>query len=90
MSTSCQLEGDDSPQVGDVVVTVRDALLELQMGKRAARTWCFVPAGTRGELLKREDGFGKVYVREGPFARDYLWVATRTLARVGSVASLRR
>ena len=90
MSTSFLLEDVDSPQIGDVVVTVRDALLEVQVGKRAARTWCFVPAGTRGELIKREDGLGKIYIREGPFARDYLWVGDRTMTRLRSVASLRR
>ena len=81
MTTSFLLE-DDSPQIGDLVVTLRDALLEVQVGKRSARTWCFVPAGTRGELIRREDGLGKIYVREGPFARDYLWVADRTMTRL--------
>jgi len=78
-----------SPQVGDRVVIVRDALVEFQVGKREGRTWRYVPQGTRGELVRRNGGLGKIYVREGQFAREHLWVADRSMTRLRSGASFR-
>jgi hypothetical protein len=70
-----------SAQIGDLVVTVRDALVEMGAGKRDGKVWRFLPAGTRGRLMSRRGDFGKVFLLDGPLARDHAYVSDRCMTR---------
>ena len=70
-----------SAQIGDLVVTVRDALVEMHAGKREGKTWRFLPRGTRGRLLSRRGDFGKLFLLDGPLARDHAYVSDRCMTR---------
>ncbi len=54
-----------SAQVGDLVVLVRDVLAEVSVGKREARTWQYLPAGSVGRLVGRRGDLGKLLLLEG-------------------------
>jgi hypothetical protein len=69
-----------SAQIGDLVVTVRDALVEIS-GKRDGKVWRFLQAGTRGRLMSRRGDFGKVFLLDGPLARDHAYVSDRSMTR---------
>jgi hypothetical protein len=54
-----------SAEVGDLVVLVRDVLAEVSVGKREARTWQYLPAGSVGRLVGRRGDLGKLLLLEG-------------------------
>jgi hypothetical protein len=70
-----------SAQIGDLVVTVRDALVEMHAGKRESRTWRYLPRGTRGRLMSRRGDFGKLFLLDGPYAREHAYVSDRCMTR---------
>ena len=70
-----------SAQIGDLVVTVRDALVEMQAGKREGKTWRFLPRGTRGRLMARRGDFGKLFLLDGPLSREHVYVSDRCMTR---------
>lgn len=70
-----------SPRIGDEVVVVRDALLELQAARRAPRSWCLIARGTRGRLVALHDGIGRVVLADGPYAREIAYVQETTMSR---------
>lgn len=54
-----------SAQVGDLVVLVRDVLAEISVGKREARTWQYLPAGSLGRLVGHRGDLCKLLLIEG-------------------------
>jgi hypothetical protein len=70
-----------SAQIGDLVVTVRDALVEMCAGKRDGRSWRFLPRGTRGRLMSRKGDFGKLFLLDGSLAREHVYVSDRCTTR---------
>jgi hypothetical protein len=63
-------EAELGPSLGDEIVFVRDALLELQTARRVPRTWVLVERGTRGRLVARHDGIARIVLLDGPYARN--------------------
>jgi hypothetical protein len=75
-----------SAQTGDLVLVVRDALVELHVGKRESRTWQLVGRGTRGRMVARRGDVGKLLVLDGPIARDHVYVSDRCTTRARPIA----
>ena len=72
-----------SAQPGDLVIVVRDALVEVQVGKRDLRTWKHVPRGTRGRFIARRGDTGKVLLLDG--ARETAYISDRSMTRARPV-----
>jgi hypothetical protein len=72
-----------SAQPGDLVIVVRDALVEVQVGKRESRTWQHVPRGTRGRFVARRGDTGKVLLLDG--ARETAFISDRSMTRARPV-----
>lgn len=71
-----------SPRIGDEVVIVRDALLELQAAaRRAPRSWCLIARGTRARLVARHDGLGRLVLNDGPYAGEIAFASEQTMTR---------
>ena len=70
-----------SAQIGDLVVTVRDALVEMHASKRESKVWRFLPRGTHGRLMSRRGDFGKLFLLDGPLAREHAYVSDRCTTR---------
>jgi len=70
-----------SAEIGDLVLIVRDVLVEVQIGKREARTWRYIPGGTRGRLVGRRGDLGKIQLLDGPRERDIAFVSDRCTTR---------
>ncbi len=77
-----------SAQVGDLVVLVREVLAEIAVGKREARTWQYLPAGTIARLVGRRGDLGKLLLLEGHGAkfpvREHAFVSDRCMTRQGT------
>lgn len=69
------------PRLGDDVVIARDALLEIQLPRRATRTWRLITAGTRGRLVARHDGICRVVLADGPEAAKVALVGETPILR---------
>ena len=70
-----------SAHAGDLVVVVRDALVEIHTDK--PRTWRFVARGTRGRLVARRGDCGKVLLIDSP--RDHAYLSDRSMTRVRAI-----
>lgn len=70
-----------SPRLGDEVVIVRDALLEVLGARRAPRTWHFIARGTRARLVARHDAIGRIVIGDGPHAREVAFAGELTMTR---------
>lgn len=74
-----------SAQVGDLVVLVRDVLAEVSVGKREARTWQYLPAGSVGRLVGRRGDLGKLLLLEGSGERfplhEHAYISDRCTTR---------
>jgi hypothetical protein len=77
-----------SAQIGDLVVTVRDALVEMHGGKREAKTWRFLPRGTHGRLMSKRGDFGKLFLLDGPLSREHAYVSDRCTTRTRMCPSI--
>jgi hypothetical protein len=70
-----------SPNVGDTIVIVRDALFEYQPpARRGARIWRFTPRGTKGRVLAHEPEADRVQIeasREVAFVRPQSMTGVR-------------
>ena len=69
------------PELGEEVLIVRDALLEVQTSRRSGRTWCFIEQGTRARLIARHDDIGRLVLSDGPYAREVAFASERLIAR---------
>lgn len=78
-----------SPQLGEHVVVVRDALLELQVERRHRRTWVLIARGTVARLIARHDGVYRLVLGDGPYAQEVAFAGERTVTRARA-ARLRR
>ncbi len=66
-----------SPNVGDSVAIVRDALCEFQSpAKRAPRIWRFVPRGTRGRVIAHQGDTDRVLLEP---SREIAFVRPRSM-----------
>jgi hypothetical protein len=78
-----------SAQAGDLVIVVRDVLVELHVGKRTnehlPRSWRFLARGTRGRFVSRRGDLGKVLLLDGPEARSHAYVSDRSMTRARPV-----
>lgn len=74
-----------SPEVGDEVMIVRDALLELdhRAGRSLPRTWRFVERNTRARVVTRRRDVSRIVLLDGPSAREIAYVSD------GSVTGIR-
>jgi hypothetical protein len=70
-----------SAQIGDQVILVRDALVEMQVSKHEMRTWRWMPAGTRGRVTSRRGDTCKVVLRDGPEAGEHAYISDRCVTR---------
>ncbi|MEO8702210.1 MAG: hypothetical protein ABI867_19355 [Kofleriaceae bacterium] len=75
-----------SAHAGDLVVLVRDALVEMQLSAKAVkarepRTWRHLARGTRGRFVERRGDFGKVLILDGPEAHEHAFVSDRSMTR---------
>lgn len=71
-----------SPGIGDEVVIVRDALLELQpSARRAPRRWCLIARGTRARLVARHGELGRLVLNDGPYAGEIAFASERSMTR---------
>lgn len=77
-----------SAQIGDLVILVRDVLAEISVGKREARTWQFLRAGSIGRLLGHRGDLGKLLLLEGGGpnfpVREHAYVSDRCTTRARS------
>lgn len=76
-----------SPELGDHVLVARDALVELEVARKAKPLWCSIARGTRGRLIARRGEHGRVYLTDGPFARQYVYVTDRSMTRIRPATS---
>jgi hypothetical protein len=76
-----------SANTGDLVVLVRDALVEMHFAKkeREPRTWRHLARGTRGRLVERRGDAGKILILDGPEARAHAYVSDRSMTRARPV-----
>lgn len=74
-----------SAQPGDLVLIVRDALAEVQVGKRESRTWRFLARGTRGRLVGRRGDVGKLQLL-GDAQGQHAYVSDRIMTRARPIA----
>lgn len=79
-----------SPELGDHVLIARDALVELEVARKAKPLWCSIARGTRGRLIARRGSHGRVYLTDGPFVRQYIYVTDRSMTRVRPVSDAPR
>ena len=70
-----------SPEPGDHVVVARDALVQLEVGKKSRPLWCSLTRGTRGRMVARYEDRGRVFVKDGPFAQQYVFMTDRCMTR---------
>jgi len=70
-----------SAEIGDLVLIVRDVLVEVQIGKRESRTWRHIEGGTRGRLVGRRGDLGKIQLLDGSRAGDIVYVSDRCTTR---------
>jgi hypothetical protein len=75
-----------SPQVGDEVRIVRDALVEIHVGRHELRTWRCIPRDTRGRVVARRGDVGKVLLldaaRDTGVERDrHVYISDRCMTR---------
>jgi hypothetical protein len=70
-----------SAQIGDQVILVRDALVEMQVSKHEMRTWRHLTAGTRGRVTSRRGDTAKVVLRDGPEAGEHAYISDRCMTR---------
>lgn len=92
---SGELGGLDEPPLlfsantGDLVVLVRDALVEMHPAgkkpKHEPRTWRHLGRGTRGRLVERRGDSGMILILDGPEARDRAVVSDRSMTRARPV-----
>lgn len=71
-----------SAAVGDHVVLVRDALVELARGRHELATWRFVPRGVRGRVVARRGDTAKLQLLDGPGAGGHAYVSDRCTTRI--------
>ncbi len=71
-----------SAEIGDLVVIVRDVLVEMAVGKRESRTWRYLAGGTRARLVSRKGDLGKLLLLGGPYEREHAYVSDRCTTRI--------
>ncbi len=70
-----------SAEIGDLVVVVRDVLVEMQATKREPRTWRYVNGGSCGRLVARRGDLGKVLLLDGEHEHEHAYISDRCTTR---------
>ena len=79
MHTTMTRSGEDRLELGEEVLIVRDALLEVQTPRRSGRTWAFIGRGTRARLIARHDSVGRLVLADGPYAREVAFASEQLI-----------
>ena len=77
-----------SPNIGDTVAIVRDALVEFQgASRRAPRIWRYVPRGTKGVVIAHQGETDRVLLQS---SREIVFVRPRTMTGIRFWSDLTR